>query len=339
MELTASLDLAAIDVMDLLPVLLAFLLGFGAKLIGLPPLVGFLVAGFLLGAFGMQSSDALQKIADLGVTLLLFTIGLKLNVKQLLSPAVWATATVHMGIVVLAAAGLVLLLSGTGMSLFAGIDLQFALLIGFALSFSSTVFAVKVLEVEGEMGSLHGLFAKFRLRARSATLASLSLANFSEFGLIVVALGVSSGWMSGDWLTVIAIALSISFVLASPLNTLGKSIYRHWHDGLVRYERSKRLPEDEVIDPGDDFWFRASHKNSSVRFALLTFPDHSANLAVADLLREFSVDVHTASIAKFDDQIDELKAAGVNEVFNLYAEAGTGFAEHVWERLEHRAGG
>ena len=100
--MTESLDLAAIEVMDLLPVLIAFVLGFGARLIGLPPLVGFRVAGFLLKACGMQGSDALQEIADLGVTLLLFTIGLKLKVRQLLSPAVWATATVHMGIVVLA---------------------------------------------------------------------------------------------------------------------------------------------------------------------------------------------------------------------------------------------
>ena len=80
MELTTSLDLAAIEVMDLLPVLIAFVLGFGARLIGLPPLVGFLAAGFLLGGLGFQSSVGLQEIADLGVTLLLFTIGLKLKI-------------------------------------------------------------------------------------------------------------------------------------------------------------------------------------------------------------------------------------------------------------------
>jgi glutathione-regulated potassium-efflux system ancillary protein KefC len=535
MEMTGTLDLAAIGLRDVLPVGVAFLLGFGARLIGLPPLVGFLIAGFLLGALGMQSSDGLREIADLGVTLLLFTIGLKLKVRQLLSPSVWATASIHMVLTVVLASGLLWLLAATGLSLFSGIDLPLALLIGFALSFSSTVFAVKVLEEKGEMGSLHGriaigvlimqdlfavifiavsagkvpslwalglflliparplllkllekaghgelmvllgwllplggaylfesvgvkadlgalllgvllaghpkteelskallsfkdlfligffltigltgalsweilgaalllvllvpfkvalffaLFTRFRLRARSATLASLGLANYSEFGLIVGAVGVANGWLSGEWLVIIAVALSISFVLAAPLNTLSKTIYRRWHDELVRHERPQRLPGDEVIDTGAarvvvfgmgrvggsaydylherwgdvvlgidrddaavelhssrgrnviqddatnyDFWSRA-RSQGQVEYALLTFPDHSANLAVAQLIREFGFEVALASIAKFDDQVEELKAAGVDEVFNLYAEAGTGFAEHVLERQQ-----
>ena len=159
MEITQTLDLAAIGLRDILPVGLAFLLGFAARLVGLPPLVGFLIAGFALGALGMTSSEGLREIADLGVTLLLFTIGLKLKVRQLLSPAVWATASVHMLVTVVLASTLLWLLAATGLPLFAGIDLSVALLIGFALSFSSTVFAVKVLEEKGEMGSLHGRIA------------------------------------------------------------------------------------------------------------------------------------------------------------------------------------
>ncbi len=535
METTVALNLAAVEVMDILPVLAAFVLGFAARLVGLPPLVGFLAAGFALGAMGMASSEGLQEIADVGVTLLLFTIGLKLKIKQLLSPAVWATAGVHMALIAGAAALLVMLLGLTGLSLFAGLDPMTALLIGFALSFSSTVFAVKVLEENGEMDSLHGrvaigvlimqdlfavlfiaisagkipsiwalglllliparpllikllertghgemmvllgwllplggaalfesvgvkadlgalllgvllaghpktdelskalmsfkdlfligffltigltgaltwellgvalllmlllpfkvalyfwLLTKFRMRARSATLASLGLANFSEFGLIVGAIGQSSGWLSGDWLTVIALALAMSFALSAPLNRFGKQIYRRWHDDLVAFESADRLPGDDLIDPGNaqivifgmgrvgsaaydflherfgdvvvgidrdpitvdlhlergqrvirgdatdyDFWARTRNQGQ-VRYALLTFPDHTANLAVAQLVREFGFQLTLASIAKFDDQVDELKAAGVQEVFNLYAEAGTGFAEHVWEQLE-----
>lgn len=536
MELT--LDLSAVGVMDILPVLVAFVLGFAARLVGLPPLVGFLGAGFVMGGMGLESSPGLQEIADVGVTLLLFTIGLKLKIKQLLSPAVWATAGIHMVAITGAAALLVMLLGLSGFTLFAGFKPQFALLIGFALSFSSTVFAVKVLEANGEMESLHGriaigvlimqdlfavlfiaisagkvpsawalglflliparpllikllektghgelmvllgwllplggaalfesvgvkadlgalllgvllashpktdelakallsfkdmflvgffltigltgvlswellgaalllvlllplkvvlyflLMARFRLRARSATLASLGLANFSEFGLIVGAIGQSSGWLSGDWLTVIALALALSFVLAAPLNKFGKDIYRRWQRRLAGFESAERLPGDELIDPGDaqvvvfgmgrvgsaaynflrerfgdvvlgidrdaavvdkhraqgrrvilgdatdyDFWSRTRREGNGVHYALLSFPDHRANLAVAHLFREFGIQTKLASIAKFDDHVVQLKAAGVAEVFNLYAEAGTGFAEHVWERLEDK---
>jgi predicted Kef-type K+ transport protein len=55
-----------------------------ARLVGLPPLVGFLATGFLLNAQGITSSDMLQKLADLGITLLLFTVGLKLVCGELL---------------------------------------------------------------------------------------------------------------------------------------------------------------------------------------------------------------------------------------------------------------
>jgi hypothetical protein len=41
-----------------------------------------------------------------------------------------------------------------------------------------------------------------------------------------------------------------------------------------------------------------------------------------------------AATAKFDDEVEELKAAGMQAVFNLYAEAGYGFAEHVCEALD-----
>jgi hypothetical protein len=94
------------------------------------------------------------------------------------------------------------------------------------------------------------LMTRQRLRARSATLASMGLSNFSEFGLIVGAIGVSHGWMDYVWLSVLAIALAISFLLAAPLNAASKRIYRRWHDPLQRFETTHRLPGDEVISAG-----------------------------------------------------------------------------------------
>ncbi len=75
---------------------LAFAAGFAAQLVKLPPLIGFLAAGFILNALGFEKTAALDTIANLGVTLLLFTIGLKLDIRTLLRGEVWGSATLHL---------------------------------------------------------------------------------------------------------------------------------------------------------------------------------------------------------------------------------------------------
>ena len=75
---------------------LALLLGLAAKRVKLPPMVGFLVTGFVLHALGYEITDDLQSLADFGVTILLFSIGLKLRLGTLMSPPVWAGASLHM---------------------------------------------------------------------------------------------------------------------------------------------------------------------------------------------------------------------------------------------------
>ena len=82
--------------MDPLWVIAAFVFGVASARIGLPPLVGYLTAGFVLNSFGVQGGETLERIADAGVTLLLFSIGLKLKLKSLAKPEVWAGATLHM---------------------------------------------------------------------------------------------------------------------------------------------------------------------------------------------------------------------------------------------------
>ncbi|AEF42877.1 cation:proton antiporter family protein [Hoyosella subflava] len=125
----------------------------------LPPLVGFLAAGFALNFMGYEETDALSVIADLGVTLLLFTIGLKLNVRTLLRKEVWGTATGHMVISTAFMVGVLSLLKVIGFAALADADLRVLAILGFALSFSSTVFVVKVLEERGESRALYGRLA------------------------------------------------------------------------------------------------------------------------------------------------------------------------------------
>ena len=125
----------AIALGDVAWISLAFAFGFGARLVGLPPLVGFLATGFALNALGFASGEMLQKLADLGITLLLFTVGLKLDVKTLLRPQVWAVTSLHIGLVMAIFGSGIFVLAWMGAPLFAGLDFGRALLLAFALSF------------------------------------------------------------------------------------------------------------------------------------------------------------------------------------------------------------
>ena len=389
---------SSIHYRDPLWIAVAYLFGFVIWQIGLPPLVGFLLAGFTLNILGASGGEFLHEMADIGVTLLLFTIGLKLQIKQLLRPEIWGVASIHMLIMSLVISLLLFILSGFNIPIIKDLDTTSVLILGFALSFSSTVFAVKVFEDKGGLGSQYGriaigilivqdifavifltastgklpspwavllligllllkpllvwlmkraghgellvlyglvlalggsaifelvslkgdlgslffgvlisqhpkaselaksllnlkdlflvgfflsigiavtpsttnifialalllfipvkiilfhfLFVKFKLRTRTAVFSSLSLANFSEFGLIVVAVAYSNQWLSVEWLAVTAIAVVLSFIIASPLNVFNSVLYNRYFPRLLKLENAKRLKEDQPLDLG-----------------------------------------------------------------------------------------
>lgn len=146
--------------MTTVAVYLVVVMGLGAfaHLIRLPPLLGYLAAGFLLNGLGVERLDELELLSELGVTLLLFGIGLKLDVRTLLGKEVWAAGGIHMVISALASAGVLWLMMLAGLEL-AGETLGTVLLVAFALSFSSTVLVVKILDERGESNSLYGRVA------------------------------------------------------------------------------------------------------------------------------------------------------------------------------------
>ncbi len=376
---------------------LAFVLGFLSRMVGLPPLVGFLITGFILNTQDSINTELFQKLAEIGITLLLFTIGLKINLKQLIKPHVWVLSTLHMSITILVFGLILYGLALFGLSNLLAMDFQGALIIAFALSFSSTVFVVKVLEERGELKSLHGsiaigilimqdivavvflavseakvpsiwalslvllipfrfvlywilkkvgygellilfgfilalggseifelvamkgdlgalilgmliashpkaddiaksmlgfkdlfllgffisiglsgnitteiliiavlitpfIFIKsalflslllgFKLRARTSLLATINLTNYSEFGLIVAAISVSNGWINSDWLIIIAIAMSFSFVIAAIMNAKANTVFSRNKVYLRKLQSNKRLKADKAIDVG-----------------------------------------------------------------------------------------
>ena len=140
--------------MEFLWITVAFVFGFVARQIGLPPLVGYLVAGFGLNSLEVQPFAGINQLADLGITLMLFTIGLKLNLRELAKPEVWGGTTVHGSLwcLLLLAAGLAVAFFIPGLSS----GWQLLAVVAFALSFSSTVCVMKILEDNAELKTRHG---------------------------------------------------------------------------------------------------------------------------------------------------------------------------------------
>jgi predicted Kef-type K+ transport protein len=126
----------------------AFAVGLLFSRFGLPPLVGFLVAGFGLHAlgFGRDHNGELEHLSHLGVLLLLFSVGLKLRLKNVLRAEVWGGTLVHLAITAVVLWGL----------LFFVFEAWPALLLAITLGFSSTVVAAKALEERREVRAFHG---------------------------------------------------------------------------------------------------------------------------------------------------------------------------------------
>lgn len=71
--------------MEIIWIVIAYIFGLRSSYIGFPPLVGYLVGGFILGEWGISAGPIIHTIMDVGVLLLLFSIGLKINFTSLLN--------------------------------------------------------------------------------------------------------------------------------------------------------------------------------------------------------------------------------------------------------------
>jgi CPA2 family monovalent cation:H+ antiporter-2 len=118
----------------------------------IPSLVGFLVAGVVIGPYGIgiiRDTHAVELLAEIGVILLLFTVGIEFSIARLL----------RMKKVVVAGGGLQMLLT-TGFVVAAGVLISVnaadAVFFGFLVALSSTAIVLKLLAEKGETDSPHG---------------------------------------------------------------------------------------------------------------------------------------------------------------------------------------
>jgi len=131
-------------------------------------------------------------------------------------------------------------------------------LIGFFLSIGFT--AIPTLEMFGlasllillipiKFGLFFGVFSLLKMRCRSAFLSALALSNFSEFGLIVASLSVTAGWLSNDWLVILALSVSISFILTNIMYRFAHPFFTQYRNILSHFERNVKLEEDNFTQP------------------------------------------------------------------------------------------
>jgi CPA2 family monovalent cation:H+ antiporter-2 len=134
---------------------LALVLGFAASRARLPALVGYLVAGVLLGPHTpgfVADVDLAAQLAEVGVMLLMFGVGLHFSIDDLLAVRKVAVpgAVVQMGVATALGAGLAMLW---------GWSLPAALVFGVSLSVASTVVLLRALESRGVLASRNGQIA------------------------------------------------------------------------------------------------------------------------------------------------------------------------------------
>lgn len=134
---------------------LAALIGCAGMMLRQPMIVSFIAVGVLAGpsALGIvQSHQHIELLAELGIAVLLFLVGLKLDLKLIrtLGPVALATGL-----------GQVTFTSVIGflIGLLLGLDTVTSLYVAVALTFSSTIIIVKLLSDKREVDSLHGRIA------------------------------------------------------------------------------------------------------------------------------------------------------------------------------------
>lgn len=120
-----------------------------------PPILAYIATGVLLGPAGffhLQHQDSLKTLGQLGITFLLFMLGLELKLKELRSIGKTAVlaGTVQMGLT---------FVLGFILSVMLGFSNIVSIYIAIALSFSSTIIIVKLLSDKKDINSLHGKLA------------------------------------------------------------------------------------------------------------------------------------------------------------------------------------
>ncbi len=141
--------------------LLAAVLGVVAcRSLRLPPMMGYLAAGILIGPHALaltRNSEGVRHLGEFGVVFLMFTIGLEFNLSKLraMRRHVFGLGLAQVAVSMLVFTGALLVLSRWGTPVWQ-LGWQSALALGGTLAMSSTAIVVKLLAERAELDSEHG---------------------------------------------------------------------------------------------------------------------------------------------------------------------------------------
>ncbi len=202
------------------------------RLLNLPPMLGYLAVGILIGPHALgwaQESSTTHLLAEFGVVFLMFSIGLEFSLPKLISMR-RAVFGLGMAQVVSTIALAMLMCFGAAMILpeYFAISWQAAFAIGGALSMSSTAIVSKMLTEKLELESPHGRQIISILLFQDLAVVPLLI--------LVPALAAESDNLSMSLLTAAGKASLVLFLLFF----VGKKVVREWFAIVVR-RRSQEL--------------------------------------------------------------------------------------------------
>ncbi|OJF97338.1 sodium:proton antiporter [Pararhizobium antarcticum] len=200
----------------------AAILGLGFLRLRQPPLVGFILAGIALGPTGfglIASSGNVTLLAEMGVVVLLFFIGMELSIKAFV-------LSLRQSLIVAGGQILAALAAAALIALITGATLAEGLILGFVIAMSSTVVAMKMLDDMGELRSETGRIAVGVLIAQ-------------DIAVVPMLILVSS--LGGDELNISAMLVKMVVAIA----LLGGLVWWFGRHGKLRIPFSEDI-EDKV---------------------------------------------------------------------------------------------
>jgi CPA2 family monovalent cation:H+ antiporter-2 len=185
---------------------LGLLAGALARLVGLPPIIGYLLAGVVIGPFTPGFTADPERIAllgEVGIILLLFALGVEFSIRELLAARRVAVGAGLLQVAIITVVGAV------AMALL-GLEPRAAFIVGAVVSISSTIVVVKTLTERGELDAIHG----------RAAIGWMIVQDIATIAFIVALPAISSGDLVAPLLVAIgkaALFLILAYVIGTRL--------------------------------------------------------------------------------------------------------------------------